>query len=142
VLLHGKELKEQTMSNISRETAPNVVDPGPVEVRSGELGGYTVDFMTVRQRHDMAPLLVGLPDDHCPCPHWGYVLKGRITFRHVNGATEVVGAGDAFYLEPGHIPTFDAGTEYVQFSPTEAHAALDKAIDANLSAMMAAMPNA
>lgn len=90
------------MSTISRDTAPNVDDPGPVGVRSGELASYTVDFMTVRQGHDMAPLLVGLPDDRCPCPHWGYVLKGRITVRHSTGDTEVVQAGDAFYLEPGH----------------------------------------
>jgi hypothetical protein len=130
------------MSIISRDTAPNVEDPGPVEVRSGELGGFTVDFMTVRQGHDMAPLLVGLPDDHCQCPHWGYVLKGGITLRHTDGTTEVAGAGDAFYLEPGHIPTFESGTEYVQFSPTEAHANLDAAIRANLPAVMAAMQNA
>src|SRR5664279_1990966 len=71
----GTGHQEAVMSTISRDTAPNVDDPGPVEVRSGELAGYTVDFMTVRQGHDMAPLLVGLPDDHCPCPHWGYVLK-------------------------------------------------------------------
>jgi len=127
---------------MSRDTAPNVEDPGPVEVRSGDLAGYTVDFMTVRQGHDMAPLLVGLPDDHCPCPHWGYVLKGRITVRHATGRTEVAQAGDAFYLEPGHIPTFDAGTEYVQFSPTEAHAVLNAAIETNLPAMMAAIQGA
>jgi hypothetical protein len=130
------------MSTISRDTAPNVQDPGPIEVRSGELGGYAVDFMTVRQGHDMAPLLVGLPDDHCQCPHWGYVLKGRMTLRHTNGETEVLQAGDAYYLEPGHIPTFEAGTEYVQFSPIEARAELNAAIEANLPAVMAAMQHA
>ena len=57
--------------------------------------------------------------------------------RHSIGETEVVQAGDAFYLEPGHIPTFEAGTEDVQFSPTEAHSALNAAIQANLPAMMA-----
>ena len=31
----------------------------------------------------------------------------------------VVEAGDAFYLPPGHIPKVEAGTEFVQFSPTE-----------------------
>ena len=23
----------------------------------------------------------GLPDDMCQCPHWGYVLAGKVTFR-------------------------------------------------------------
>ena len=27
---------------------------------------------------DFGPLLKGLPNDRCPCPHWGYVLKGRL----------------------------------------------------------------
>ena len=22
---------------------------------------------------------VGLPDDLCPCPHWGYMIKGRVS---------------------------------------------------------------
>ena len=39
------------MSIISRDTAPNVEDPGPVEVRSGELAGYTVDFRDATRTH-------------------------------------------------------------------------------------------
>ena len=31
---------------------------------------------------------------------------------------EVFEAGDAFYVEPGHAPVFEAGTEMIQFSPT------------------------
>ncbi len=65
---------------------------------------------------DATPLLKGLPGDHCPCPHWGYVLKGRLTYRFEDH-DEVVEAGDAFYLPPGHIPVVEAGTELVQFSP-------------------------
>ena len=45
----------------------------------------------------------GLPDDRCHCPHWGYVLKGRLTFRFAD-RDEVFEAGDAFYLPPGHVP--------------------------------------
>ena len=67
---------------------------------------------------DATPLLKGLPGDRCPCPHWGYVLKGRITYRFEDH-DEVVEAGDAFYLPPGPRPVVEAGTEFVQFSPTE-----------------------
>ena len=52
---------------------------------------------------DATPLLKGLPDDRCQCPHWGYVIKGRLTFRFADHE-EVFEAGDAFYLPPGHVP--------------------------------------
>ena len=44
------------------------------------------------------------------------MLKGRLTYRFEDH-DEVVEAGDAFYLPPGHIPVVEAGTEFVQFSP-------------------------
>ena len=34
---------------------------------------------------------------------------------------EVYEAGDAYYAPPGHIPVVTAGTEVVEFSPTEAY---------------------
>jgi hypothetical protein len=33
---------------------------------------------------------------------------------------EVIEAGDAFYVPPGHVPVVEAGSELVQFSPAEA----------------------
>ena len=86
--------------------------------RHEDLDGYTVNFVSFAQDIDATPLLKGLPDDSCPCPHWGYVLEGRVTFRFAD-REEVFEAGDAFYLPPGHVPVVQAGTEYVQFSPSE-----------------------
>ena len=37
---------------------------------------------------DFTPLLKGLHNDHCQCPHWGYVLKGSITVRYEDGHEE------------------------------------------------------
>jgi hypothetical protein len=31
---------------------------------------------------------------------------------------EVCEAGDAFYMAPGHAPAAEAGSEFIQFSPT------------------------
>lgn len=45
----------------------------------------------------------------CQCPHRRYVLRGRLTFRFAD-RDEVVEAGDAFYLPPGHVPIAEAGT--------------------------------
>jgi hypothetical protein len=62
-----------------------------------------VSFTSLLQDIDATPLLKGLPDDRCPCPHWGYVLKGKMTARYAE-RDEVFEAGDAFYTPPGHIP--------------------------------------
>jgi hypothetical protein len=37
----------------------------------------------------------------------------------VNEAEGEFGAGDAYYAGPGHTPVLYAGTEVVEFSPTE-----------------------
>jgi hypothetical protein len=102
----------------SRESAPEVDDRGSAQDRHAELDGYTVNFVSIRESIDLAPLLKGLPDDLCPCPHWGYVFKGRLIWRFAD-REEVIEAGDAFYAPPGHAPIAEAGSEFVQFSPTE-----------------------
>src|SRR5438045_3246835 len=62
-----------------------------------------VGFTEFRQDLDATPLMDGLPDGMCQCPHWGYVLAGKVTFRFADG-DETYEAGDAFYTPPGHIP--------------------------------------
>ena len=81
-------------------------------------GGYTVAFETYTEDADLTPLFAGLPDDRCQCPHWGYVIKGKLTFRTPDG-DETYETGDAYYAPPGHTPVLFAGTEVVEFSPTE-----------------------
>jgi mannose-6-phosphate isomerase-like protein (cupin superfamily) len=114
------------MPKVSRESAAQVDDHGPAEDRHEDVDGYTVNFVTIREDSDLAPMLKGLPDDQCQCPHWGYVFKGRLTWRY-GDREEVCEAGDAFYAPPGHTPAADAGSEFLQFSPahelheTQAH---------------------
>ena len=106
------------MPKISKESAPNVEDFGPAPDISGPLDDYTVDFVTIRQEHSLAALLKGLPGDSCPCPHWGYLFAGKITVTYAD-RVEFYQAGDAFLMSPGHVPAAEAGTEFVQFSPTD-----------------------
>ena len=68
------------MPKVSRDSATQGGDFGPVTDRSDQLEDYTVGFTTFREDIDATPLLKGLPDDRCQCPHWGYVLNGKITF--------------------------------------------------------------
>jgi hypothetical protein len=108
------------MPKLSKATAPHVEDLGPLLGHDGELDGYTVGFEHFRADADATPLFKGLPDDRCQAPHWGYVIAGQVTFKYVD-RDEVYEAGDAYYAPPGHIPVATAGTEVVEFSPTEAY---------------------
>jgi hypothetical protein len=125
------------MPKVSKDTAAQHEDHGPVEEWSEDIDGYTVNFVSFAVDIDSAPFLKGLPDDRCQCPHWGYVLKGRMIYRFADHE-EIHEAGDAFYVPPGHIQLADAGTEIVQFSPAEELRPVDEAIMRNMQAMMQA----
>jgi hypothetical protein len=122
------------MSKVSKASAAHVDDHGIAEDRHEDVDGYTVNFVSFRQDVDASPLLKGLPGNSCPCPHWGYVLKGRLTYRFADHEEEFA-AGDAFYLPPGHIPIADAGSELVQFSPAEQLREVDAVMLQNVQAM-------
>jgi hypothetical protein len=103
------------------------------EGRLARLEGYTVAFETYTADSDPAPLYRGLPNDRCQCPHWGVVLKGSVTFRTRDGDF-TVRAGEAYYAPPGHLPVLHAGTELVEFSPTEELNRTFAVIEKNLAA--------
>jgi hypothetical protein len=124
------------MPKLSKDTAPDVGDFGAAVDRGGQLDDYTVDFVTIRESHSLAALLKGLPGDSCQCPHWGYLLAGKITVSYPDH-DEVYQAGDAFYMPPGHVPAAEAGSEFVQFSPKQELAETMVAIKANAERMMA-----
>ena len=134
------------MPSVSKQST-EAKDHGPVLDHSGNIEGYGVNFVTFRQDMDQTPLLKGLPGDSCHCPHWGYVLKGRLRFR-VGDREEIFEAGDAFYLPPGHIGIGnEPGTEYMQFSPAdglrsdhEEHARGAGAVDAGLCVQTKRLP--
>jgi hypothetical protein len=104
---------------VSKETASTVEEIGPVTDRREDVdGGYTINFASFAADADLDGPLQGLPGGACQCPHWGYVIAGRMRFVF-GDHEEVYEAGDAFYQPPGHRPYVDAGTEILQFSPTE-----------------------
>jgi len=107
------------MPKVSTDSATQGGEFGPVTDRSDEIEGYSVNFTTFHVDMDQTPVLKGLPDDQCQCPHWGYVIKGRLTIRS-GDREEVFEAGDAYYLAPGHVGVSnEPGSEIVQFSPAE-----------------------
>jgi hypothetical protein len=125
------------MPKVSKDSASGGGDYGIVVDRSENLDGYSVNFVTFREDVDHGPLLKGLPDDRCQCPHWGYVLAGTVTFRYAD-RDEVYAAGDAFYAPPGHVPVHnEPGTEYLQFSPAEELRQTSEVIMRNFQALQA-----
>jgi hypothetical protein len=105
------------MRAISRQDAPVAVADSGVEVRVLDQAGMMVGFVRLPAGAGLRPATAGLPDDLCPCPHWGYMLRGRVRMHTTTGHQDF-GAGEAFYWAPGHAPEALEDSEYVDFSPT------------------------
>ena len=121
------------MPRASQASAPIEAEYGVASERTAHLDGYTVSFVSFHADADHAPLLKGLKDDACQCPHWGYVLSGQLTVRYTNGEEEQIMSGDAFYMSPGHTPSATAGTEFVIISPSAEFEATEAAIAENMT---------
>lgn len=80
-------------------------------------GAMAVAYAELPAGTDLGPLLAGLANDVCPCPHWGYLLKGKLHIQYSDGTTELIQGGDVFYLPPGHTGWFEEDSAFVEFSP-------------------------
>lgn len=106
------------MPKASSNTASESVALEGYEGHFENFGPYTVGFETYTADADLAPLFAGLPNDHCQCPHMGYVVRGKVKFTYEDGREELYEAGDAYYAPPGHLPYLYADSEVVEFSPS------------------------
>jgi hypothetical protein len=105
------------MATGAKKDIPIALQLGTFEKRRTDWGGTDASFETVPDEMDCRGAFAGLPDGRCPCPHWGFLFKGRITV-HYADRVEVIEPGQAYYMEPGHEPVYAAGTEVLEFSPT------------------------
>jgi hypothetical protein len=90
--------------------------PG-LTVNSMVCGGMVMAHLRRRVAYPIPHLAKGLPDDVCRAEHWGYVLKGSVIFEYLDGATERIAAGEAFYCSPAHVYAYDEDAELIEFSP-------------------------
>jgi hypothetical protein len=103
--------------------------------RDAEWGDMMVAFVAFPAGTDSTGAFKGLPDDRCQCPHWGYLLKGRMRVKYADH-DEVVTAGDAYYMAPGHDAVMEEDCEVVEFSPKgEAYQKMWEAANRNMAAM-------
>ena len=117
-----------------KENLDPVLEGPGATMRLINWGGMSVVYNSYSERTDFTPLLKGLKDDMCQCPHWGYVLKGAFHISYTDGREEVYEAGDLWYAPPGHTGCAEEGTEVVELSPEAAFAELLKHIKSQAGA--------
>lgn len=105
------------MQAINPDDMPIALEDGDLQVRAAPHGNLTVAFFRLPAGTDLRPALKGLPDDRCPCPHWGYMIEGRLRMHTADGQHDF-SAGQAFYWAPGHAPEALEDCVYVDFSPS------------------------
>jgi hypothetical protein len=113
---------------------PKTVDVDKLTIHETNWGDIHVNTITCHKTLDIAPLLKGLPNDLCQCPHWGIVLKGRKVVKYKNHE-ETLNSGDEYYMESGHSTITDAGTEWLEFTPSIELKKTNEAVAKNLAAM-------
>jgi hypothetical protein len=105
-----------------------------VELHEIEWGDMNVSLESFPAGLETAPIFRGLPDDRCQCPHWGYVIRGRLRVVY-RDRDEVLSAGDAYYMAPGHTTVIEEPTEIIEFSPRGEYQKTLEAVAGNLEAM-------
>lgn len=105
---------------IKKEDIPVVMEaPGAVMRNISGFGNMTIAFNEFPSGTDIAPLLKGLKNDSCQCPHWGYLLAGEMIMRYDDGIEETLSEGDVFYMQPGHTVLVTKDIKLIDFSPTD-----------------------
>ncbi|MEZ5195139.1 MAG: hypothetical protein R2764_01670 [Bacteroidales bacterium] len=85
------------------------------------LGKISVEYFSLSAGVDTTPLFMGLEDNLCQCPHWGYLLSGQLTTTDAEGIEESVKAKEVFYWPSGHNVKVNEDAEIVMFSPQKEH---------------------
>ena len=95
---------------------------GEYEGRQVDAGKMRIAFesMPAQFPPDESPFK-GLPDDRCQCDHWGYLFKGSFRVTYPDRSEEIITAGEAYHLRPGHFVHTLEPVELIEISPVEEH---------------------
>ena len=102
------------------ELEPMVI--GEYEGRTIDSGEMRIAFESMPERFppDESPF-TGLPGDRCQCDHWGYLFEGSFRVTYSDGPDEVVRAGEAYHLRPGHFVQTLEPVQLIELSPVAEH---------------------
>jgi hypothetical protein len=101
----------------TRDELPILFGEAPATIRGADWGELRSMIVSLPAGTDLGLLLQGLPNDQCPCPHWGYLIKGRIRITYADGE-EFLRAGDLYYWHSWHTGVVE---EDVEFGPPAEH---------------------
>lgn len=116
-IVEVSSLNKQPASSfhIAKEKIP--VDPKTSTHNHFGLGGMAVAYWEAPAGTDFTPLLIGLPHDLCPSPHWGYLFEGALRVKYQDGKEEVINAGEVFYWPAMHTGLVEKNAKFIDFSP-------------------------
>ena len=120
----------------TRDQLPILFGTDRAGIRGADWGELRAAVVSIPAGTDITPLLKGLPNNRCPCSHWGYVLTGEMRVTFADGE-ESVRAGDLFYLPPGNTVVVQHDVEYVEFSPPGAYDDFLEAAERNIATITA-----
>lgn len=104
-----------------------------LEVRGEQWGDMAVKRYELPAGLDFTPMLQGLPDDLCQCPHWGQVVDGAMHIRYADGTEEVARAGEFFYWPEGHTAWTEDGATFIEVSPADELRTVMEHVSANMA---------
>src|SRR4051794_22383811 len=108
------------MGTFTRRNTELAVDiDGSGRQHRAEAGGMTIALERWNAGLDTAAWFADLSDGACQEPHWGFCLEGQVTVRYTDGESEVLAAGDAYFIRPGHNVHIDVDTEFVEFTQAD-----------------------
>lgn len=103
---------------LNKEDMPVVMEgPGTKLCAKEGFGKMTAGYNVMPKGTDFTPLLQGLKNDSCHCPHWGYVLEGAMKVIYDDGKEETIKKGDVYYLPAGHTAIVQEDIRLVDFNP-------------------------
>jgi hypothetical protein len=103
---------------VKKEDIPVTMEaPGTIMRGISGYGGMIAAFNELPAGTDFTPVLQGLKNDSCHCPHWGYIVEGVIKMKYDDGKEETLKAGDVFYMPPGHTGVVEKDLKMIDFSP-------------------------
>ncbi|MDG2307692.1 MAG: hypothetical protein P8R42_24165 [Candidatus Binatia bacterium] len=102
-------------------------------MRSVKAGNMELGATWVKSAVDTTPYYKGLPDDACPCEHYGYVISGSFRIHYLDGSEEHVKAGELYYIPKGHHFIYDEACHHLEINPHEDLQRLMQHFNAQLS---------
>ena len=120
----------------SKSDLPVLFGADEAAIRGADWGGMRAMIVSLPAGTDVTPLLKGLPNDLCSCPHWGYVIRGRLRVISADGE-ETLQAGDLFYMAPGHTVIVEETIEFVELAPADEHQRVLDVVQQNAAAASA-----